>query len=456
MISNWKRARLYLFRKKNKSIILLAILTVIASLVLVCISIGNATDTASRNLRETIGGYFKIVTNTEKGYSKPVDDALIQSVMESEKIKSYNGLDTIYMLTNTLSLTPGRFTAAGDSKAKLTRFIGNTDSSLNEYFVLRSFSLIEGRHLKQDDIGKCLISKEIALNNHLSIGDSFSVTPNAEGLSEEQQEAAQPYTFEVTGIYEINTTQASNSADSAECDIAENFIFINTASIRAIYEPILSKKLNSYQNGATFFVNDPKELDQITEQLLSLDNYNWDGYKITKNNEAYIRSSVPLGRVSSLLKTIIIALAVISILLLSLILAMWMRDRLHEIGILLSIGVKKLNIIGQHVLENLLVTTLALLLAWGIASITANKLGDILFSNMSEESVTVSMTEGYNRADPIETPEIETESLIQINVGRMELLEVAGIGFLIVILSTAFSSSIIIHMKPKEILSRMS
>lgn len=456
-MSNWERAMLYLIRKKNKSIILLAILTVIATLVLTCISIGNATETASRNLRESIGGYFKIVSNTDQGYTKPVDDNLVQAVMESEGVKSYNGLDTNYMLTEALSLTPGRFTMSNDPKAKLARFIGNTNSGLNEYFILHSFTLTEGRHITPDDIGKALISSELALHNDLTLGDTFTAMPNIEELPEKLQNTPiQPYIFEIIGIYDINTTQNSSGADTAECDIADNFIFVDTASIRAINEPLIGKKIDAYQNGAAFFVTDPQELDNITSQLTALGQYDWDGYKITKNNEAYNRSAAPLARMSSLLTTIIIALGLISIILLSLILVMWMRDRVHEIGILLSIGLKKSSIINQHIIENLLIASLALILAWGIGNVTADKIGGLLFSNIQEEPTAVSNDQTGYHSDVIDASEIQTDSLIKISVGPFEFLEVVGIGFLIVIISTGFSSILVLNMKPKDILSTMS
>lgn len=457
MMSTLERAILYLIRKKHKSIIMFAILTVIASLVFICVSIGNAAETASRNLRETMGGYFKITTNTQQGYYQPVDDSLVQTVLKEEGIKSFNGLDTSYLLIDSLTLTPGRFTAVGDTKQKLARFIGNTESSLNEYFILRSFSLVDGRHIKSNDIGKCLISNQLALENALSVGDTFTAELNKEGLSETQAEAVQPYSFEIVGIYDMDTPQASGISDSAECDIPANFIFVDTASIRAINEPVIGKEIHSYQNGAAFFVKDPKELEEITNHLLTITAYDWDGYQITQNNTAYNRSAIPLERVSSLLRTIIIALALISIILLSLILIMWMRDRIYEIGILLSIGIKKFSIIGQHISENLLIAILALLFAWGIANVTANKLGDTIFSAMQEEPTMEANTKpGSNNDDLVNVSDVDTSNLIRIHAGGTEFIQVVWIGFLIVIFSTGFSSVLVINMKPKDILSKLS
>ena len=198
-----KHALLFLLRKKSKSVILLVILTVIATLVLICISIGSASDIAAQNLRETMGGYFKIEANLERETIQPVDDALVQKVMDSGGIKAYNGLSISYMLTDGLELVPGRFTAEGDYKAHLACFLSNTDTSLNEYFVLRSLSLKEGRHITPGDKNKALISDVLAQRNGLTIGDKFSSAIDSTDFPDEQKNAVKSITYEIVGIYQM-------------------------------------------------------------------------------------------------------------------------------------------------------------------------------------------------------------------------------------------------------------
>ena len=49
-----------------------------------------------------------------------------------------------------------------DSKAQMARLLGNSDSALNEYFMLDLFHLQEGRHIAPSDVGKALVSGELA------------------------------------------------------------------------------------------------------------------------------------------------------------------------------------------------------------------------------------------------------------------------------------------------------
>ena len=55
-----KRACLYLVRKKGKTVTLLAFLLVMATLMLTCLSIQSATETANANIKKALMGYFTI------------------------------------------------------------------------------------------------------------------------------------------------------------------------------------------------------------------------------------------------------------------------------------------------------------------------------------------------------------------------------------------------------------
>lgn len=452
-MSIWKRASLYLTRRKGKSLILLAILTVIATLVLLCLAVGNAANTSVDNLRKTMGGYFKISSNTEKGYLNNVSDKLVSDVMAAGGIREFNGMDITYLLTDDLDLEPGRFTAQGDKKAKLARFLGNRDSSRNEYFVLRYFSLLEGRHIGPEDRGKALISKELAERNNLSVGDTFLARLDDGQMGEEQKAKVTSHTLEVAGIYQIDASQITATADTAECDREENFIFTDTGFIREVYEELMERSYDVYSDGAAFFVENPKELDEIIENLSELDEYTWDEYVIAKNNKTYEDSAGPLERLSGLVALMVAVILVISVVMLSLILFLWMRERVYEIGVYLSIGIRKGGIMRQHILENLMVACLAFFVAWGTASLASGGVEKALGGIVAEED---EGEEAWGEERAGGTNQENTAPLVEVRIGGAELAEVAGIGILVIILTTGISSVVVLRMRPKDILSTMS
>lgn len=449
-----ERAKLYLLRKKSRAVILLAILTVIAALVLIGISIGNAANQAIGTLRETMGGYFKIETNRDKGYYDPVSDALVQKILNNGVIKAYNGMDLTYMLADELELEPGRFSAEGNEKARLARVLGNTDTSLNEYFRLRSFSLKEGRHICEQDSGKALISESLAQKNHLSVGDSFTVSFDTEDKTEEQKKQLTSYPLEIAGIFQIDVSQNSGSANAAECDMAENFIFTDTDFIRGVMGEALGRDLDTYSNGASFFVDNPKKMSTILKQITEIPDYDWNGYTVTQNNRAYEESAAPLEHLGGLITIMVLIITVIGSVLLSLVLFLWMRDRIHEIGIYISIGIRKRKIIGQHILENLSIALLAFCLAGIIAGAAIHTVENVVQDSLETESYETQAKPYSVNDEPVAGQ--DGLAKIEIRIGILEMAEIFGAGILIVVISTAISSGVVLRMRPREILSTMS
>ena len=79
-----KRACLYLVRKKGKTVTLLAFLLVMATLMLTCLSIQSATETANANIKKALMGYFTI--NAKQLQTGITED--IQIAQDTTKTKS--------------------------------------------------------------------------------------------------------------------------------------------------------------------------------------------------------------------------------------------------------------------------------------------------------------------------------------------------------------------------------
>lgn len=439
-----ERALLYLLRNKGKSGILLALLAVISALTLFCISIGNAADASLAELRERLGGYFLVKNDMQNGGYEYVNDEMVQEILECGEIKAYNGMDTRYFFTEDLELAPGRFTREGDKKAKMTRVIGNTNTAFNEYFALEYYELKEGRHIFPEDEKKALVSERFAKRNQLSIGDSFTVRLSDENLPDEIKGNIKSHALEIVGIFGVETAFGIQSDNTAECDMEENFIFTDTEFIRYACEDF-GYRMDAYIDGVSFFVKDPKDLDQTVTHAMELDGYNWDEYAITKNNKTYDDSAAPLERLSGIVKMMVCVIAAISAVMLSLILFLWMRDRVHEIGVYLSIGKKRTEILGQHIVENLMVAVLSFVLAWGICTAASRPVEQTLGTAFFEEKEETEERTGG-----------ETDIPALVQIGVTELAEVAGIGGMIILISTGISSAAVLRMKPKEVLSLMS
>ena len=121
------------------------------------------------------------------------------------------------------------------------------------------------------------------------------------------------------------------------------------------------------------------------------------------------------------------------------ILILWIRERIHEIGILLSIGVNRYKIIIQFIAELFYISIPSVKLSYVIGNSLANK---ILSEMISRETIIGSIN---NK----EMGVFSIENIITITQSY-------GILMLIIVLSVLFTLGILLMKKPKKILSKMS
>lgn len=473
-----KRGWIYLRRKKSKTIVLLLILSVVTSLLLLCGTIWNGTNETMEDLRNTMGGYFKVDANVDQGYFNYVTDDLAAEIMKNEEIKAFNGTDIVYALVNDLDLEPGRFTMEGDEKAKLARVIGTTSSEYNEYFSLGSLKLTEGNALMPGETGKALISDILAERNQLRPGDIISLSMYEEDVSSRTEinttdaagetndadsasgQAGTPGNIltEVAGIYSIENTQNEKTASTAECDIVENFIFVNTASVREMVLNTRGKEVDTYSYGVTFYVKDPDKLDDIAGEIQQELNGEEDRYLITVNNKTYEQSAAVLQRLNSFMTAMILVFFFVGFIILSLLLVLMMRDRIHEIGVLASMGYRKTNIIGQYLFENIIIAAGAFCIALAVVSAATGGIGHIVNENIQvteteKDTGNGNVFSGLINTESYDAVPDEADIELTVRIDPKSIFGILGVEMLIVILSTGISSVIVIRMKPKSILS---
>lgn len=412
-----KRVCLFLTKNKHKTRILFLILLLILVFILIGLTAEYGVSAAQKNLRESLLGYFHIEADTEHGSKEIVDDALVARVSELDGICGYNGLDIAFMHVRDIRLVPGRLTITGDPDATLAQVIGNSDSSANEYFALEMFQLVSGRHLSPGDEGKAVISEELAKVNGLSLGDRISLSPDVG----EEDSADQMGAVEIVGIYRMTDSQKTTDPDVAECDMKENLIFTDTEFVRQIMSKALGREVTSYSRGAVFYVENAALLDQVVDQVQTIPGFQWEGYVIEKNNKEYHDLMEPLTRMDRFLNIYIAGIVICGMIVLGLTLMMWMKDRIREAGILMSVGIGRIEVAGQYLLENLLVMLAAYPVAVILAFLAVGPIGERLLG----------------------LP-------LQLNV--LSLVITAGIGGGMVAVTTLLASVRIFIMEPKEIL----
>ena len=449
------RAWLYIIRKKGKSILLFIILLVMATFVLTALAFGNASNAAQMELRKSLGGSFLIGFDyTENNPYLKVESVdggtLVYSTQQIspelvEQVRSINGVNYCSATTESLAVLPSLDLFAGNIPIEeefrnSSKILGTWKSEELSRFTSGQLTLTEGRHIMPGDKNKGLISKDLADKNGLKIGDVIQTDKGVE--------------IEIVGLFVPKEIEGINDQVTTY-DKIQNLIISDLATLIANENSPATQGFNEL----TVSVDDPQNMENIITKVKEIKGVDWKGFAIMVDNEDYENAASSLEQLSELVSTILMIALIVSIAILSLILTMWARTRIHETGVLLSVGISKLSILGQYIAEVLLIAIFAFSLSYFSASAIAGQMGNILQSGQAvteaqQEDGLSAGTRGEAGTDTDE-PEIETPELqVRVQLEEMGLLFLLGIG--IVTVSAGISSISVMRLKPREILSKMS
>lgn len=412
-----KRAYLYTTRKKIRTGLLFSIILIISTLLIVCFSINSSTDIASANVRRSLKSGFTI-------NAKTLNDGLNNN--DIEKILNIDGLTEDYNLRNYTTTyykneEKEKLKTRDDTGIKVYdnagRVVSDLFSEKDTYFTDEGFKLIEGEPITPDTKCSALIHKDFAEENNLGIGDSI-ILENIEGNEVSVK-------VKIIGIF-TSTRKSSSESYMDTTNLFENIIFTDLqTSSELIYE---SDDLK-YQYG-DFIVEDPQNLDKIIDDVKEVDSVEWDKCKITKDDSTYQNVKESLESLQSIVSVAITVIFVISIVLIILILNLWTKHRVYEIGVLLSIGINKLDIIKQQIVEIFMVSIPAFLFSFITSSIVNQMVSSKLIEDISNS--------------------------IKVTVNISDWLIVSILGLLIIIVATILSIIQITRIKPRDIFSEVN
>lgn len=291
------------------------------------------------------------------------------------------------------------------------------------------------------DKNKGLISKDLADKNGLKIGDVIQTDKGVE--------------IEIVGLFVPKEIEGINDQVTTY-DKIQNLIISDLATRIANENSPATQGFNEL----TVSVDDPQNMENIITKVKEIKGVDWKGFAIMVDNEGYENAAFSLQQLSELVSTILIVVLIVSVVILSLILTLWSRTRVHETGILLSLGIRKLSILGQYIAEVLIIAVLAFSLSYFSSNAIAGQMGTILqpeqsAANVQVEEDGISAGSRGEAGTDMGTQEIEMPQLqVTVQIQDMGVLFLIGLG--IVTVSAGISSISVMRLKPREILSKMS
>ena len=419
-MSIFNRAYLYIIRKKVRSSILFLIVTLISFFLLSGSVLNTTVNNISKNLYKDVNFGFNI-ESVDKS-NKEIEKDTLKKIEELKGITSKN-----YIFSKPVVVEGKKVVQENQNitlndemknKSNLVMMNGITASKSNIDFKSEVLKLEKGRHIEENDKNKIMIHEKFAELNHVNLGDKIKLSQEGKTLE-----------LEVVGIYFGEKTNTFNGLSS---DFIENTVYIDYKSSQELSNLIANNKVTSVEYG----VEDPTRLEDV---IKTVENLGLNNLMVSKSNKNYELVTSSVESITKITNVIRIGSVVVGVVILSLILMFWVRERTYEIGILLSLGTSKVNLVLQFIVEVLLVTIFGLMIALGIEIATIKYLASNVGSIFSEE-----------------LPKSIADELMKMSVNGIDIVNLVIVMIAIVIISVVVALLPILKMKPKKILTNIN
>lgn len=423
-----KNAIAYITRKKNRTLIIFAILTIVLSCLYSCLTIMKSSNEIEKALYESSNSSISI-TKKDGKYFNINQFKNIEKIKEvEEKIFQYDGLAKLKDLKVVSGKQSINREDLSDEFKNVVSLEATSNTKRNLLFSSGVFSFKKGKNIEENDKNSILVHEEFAKQNKLKLGDEIDL----ELLDTEKSGKIKSHKFKIIGIFSGKKQETYTGLSS---DFSENMVFVDYSTS----QEILNKSENNRIANKILMYSGSLESTELALKKLKDFKIDKSKYSIKKDNKAFEESLESVSGIKHIIKIMTYSIMLGGIVVLSLILILWLRERIYEIGIFLSIGTTKIQIIRQFIFELIFIS---------IPSIISSLfLGNLLLKVIVEGFINSENSMIFGGS-------LINKSSFMLNITT--LAESYLILISIIVLSVVMASSLILFKKPKEILSKIS
>ena len=504
-----KRSWLSISRKLSRTVLLMLVLFAMANLVLAAIVIKSAVATQISYAKSSLSGTVYLQPDLTKAreqarqnstptespdgtvrlrmeFERPtIPASLAQNLANSQYVKDYTY--SIQSSANAKSYTPieteqqrmrqqiqenqtrtgperggigGTIIEPGNSGiATFTFGAGDTTiMGVNSYAFIPdvesgNMTLNEGKIFDESTNGGAIISYDLATENNISIGDQIT-------LSTTSEDNPIDVTLTVIGIYDNATDNFDPNTIYANIDAVAQFLPEDEYNNGDYNVENVKYYLTSAEYKDAFLAEANQKQPNLADKNLT----------INIDDAAYQQMVGPIEGVGSFATTVLVIVIIAAIVIITLIVTINIKDRRYEMGVLLSLGASKKNIIGQITTELVVIGTAGFILA----SLSGTFLAQTMGQGILDSQIAASQQTPEDNLGPIisgnprgasraplnilgnpsgQNSDADPIAELDINAQPIDFLLLFITGYLVIILALIVPSTNILRYQPKEILS---
>ena len=423
-----KNAIAYITRKRNRTLIIFIILTIVLSCLYSCLTIMKSSNEIEKALYESSNSSISI-TKKDGKYFNVNQFKDIEKIKEiEEKIIQYDGLAKLKDAKVVSGEQRINREDLSDEFKNVVSLEATNNTKRNILFSSGVFTIREGKNIGENDKDSIIVHEEFAKQNNLKLGDEVEL----ELLDIEKSGKTKSHKFKIIGIFSGKKHETYTGLSS---DFSENMVFVDYSTSQEILN---KSENNKIANKILMYSGSAESTDLALNKLKEL-KIDESKYFVEKDSNAFEESLESVSGIKHIIKIMTYSIMLGGMVVLSLILILWLRERIYEIGIFLSIGISKIQIIMQFIFELIFIS---------IPSIISSLfLGNVLLKVI---------VDGFIDS---ENSMISGGSLINNSSFMLSITTLGQSYFIlisIIVLSVVFASSLILIKKPKEILSKIS
>ena len=423
-----KNAIAYITRKKNRTLIIFIILTIVLSCLYSCLTIMKSSNEIEKTLYASSNSSISI-TKKDGKYFNVNQFKDIEKIKEVEKIIiQYDGLAKLKDAKVVSGEQRINREDLSDEFKNVVSFEATNNTKRNILFSSRVFTIKEGKNIEENDKNSIIVHEEFAKQNNLKLGDEVDL----ELLDIEKSGKIKSHKFKIIGIFSGKKQETYTGLSS---DFSENMVFVDYSTSQEILN---KSENNKIANKILMYSSSAESTDLALNKLKEL-KIDESKYFVEKDSKAFEESLESVSGIKHIIKVMTYSIMLGGIIVLSLILILWLRERIYEIGIFLSIGTSKIQIIMQFIFELLFISIPSIISSLFLGNVLIKVIAGGLINSEN------SMISGGN---------LINDSSFVLNIttlGQSYLILIS-----IIVLSVVFASSLILIKKPKEILSKIS
>lgn len=423
-----KNAIAYITRKRNRTLIIFIILTIVLSCLYSCLTIMKSSNEIEKALYESSNSSISI-TKKDGKYFNVNQFKDIEKLKEiEEKIIQYDGLAKLKDAKVVSGEQRINREDLSDEFKNVVSLEATNNTKRNILFSSGVFTIKEGKNIGENDKNSIIVHEELAKQNNLKLGDEVEL----ELLDIEKSGKTKSHKFKIIGTF---TGKKQETYTGLSSDFSENMVFVDYSTSQEILN---KSENNKIANKILMYSSSAESTDLALNKLKEL-KIDESKYFVEKDSNAFEESLEAVSGIKHIIKIMTYSIMLGGMVVLSLVLILWLRERIYEIGIFLSIGTSKIQIIMQFIFELIFISIPSIISSLFLGNVLLKVIVDGFID--SENSM-------------ISGGSLINNSSFTLNIttlGQSYLILIS-----IIVLSVVFASSLILIKKPKEILSKIS